>query len=53
MDRNDTRFYDELDFYEQLIVARALMSAGIEGEDFDRAVTSRVCDLADTVEIWE
>lgn len=48
----DTRFFFELDLFEQLVIARALMVAGIEGDDYERAINSRVCDLEDTIGAW-
>jgi len=32
-------------------VARALVLAGIGGDDFARAMNSRLCDLEDTIDV--
>lgn len=37
----------------QLEIARRLRNAGICGDDFDRAMNSRLCDLSDTIEIGD
>lgn len=47
----DTRYICTLPEHERARIELALMEAGIEGDDLRRAMESRVCDLADTVEL--
>lgn len=47
----DTRYICTLPEHERARIELALMEAGIDGADFDRAMCSRVCDLADAIEI--
>ena len=48
-----TRYIWELSVEEQQQIASALVEAGIFGEDFERAMDGRVCDLEDTISIDE
>lgn len=32
-------------------IARELIRAGVHGEDFKRAMNSRLCDLEDTIDV--
>jgi len=38
---------------EQAAIMTALLLAGIEGDDLERAMDSRVCDLENTIDISE
>lgn len=46
-----TRYIWELTTIEQQRIASALVEAGIFGEDFERAMDGRICDLEDTIDI--
>lgn len=48
---SSTCFVAELPTARQLAIAEWLRDAGIGGDDFDRAMNSRLCDLENTVEI--
>ncbi len=37
----------------QIEIARRLRAVGINGDDFERAMNSRLCDLIDTIEIGD
>lgn len=48
-----TRYIWTLSQAEQAAIMTALLLAGIEGEDLERAMDSRVCDLEDVIDIAE
>lgn len=47
----DTRYICTLPEHERKRIELALREAGIKGDDLRRAMESRVCDLADAIEI--
>ena len=46
-----TRYIWTMPTGEQCEIMHALMLAGVEGDDLERAMDSRLCDLEDTIEI--
>lgn len=48
-----TRYIWTLSSEEQAAIMTALLLAGIEGEDLERAMDGRICDLEDTIDIEE
>ena len=48
-----TRFVWELPAHVQREILSALVEAGIEPHDIERAMNSRLCDLEDTIDIRE
>jgi len=38
---------------EQVEIMHRLILAGIDGEDLERAMDGRVCDLADTIDVTD
>jgi hypothetical protein len=48
-----TRYVCELGQLEQLVISMRLHRAGIYGEDWFRAMNSRVCDLEEAIDIEE
>lgn len=45
------RYIATMTHEEQLQILEALQIAGIEGEDLERAMAGRICDLEDTINI--
>ena len=43
----------QLPLHEQLVIAKRLRAADITGEDFERAMCSKVIDLEDTIDVSE
>ena len=48
-----TRYIWTLAASERFAIAMALINAGIGGDDFERAMGGRICDLEDTIDISE
>lgn len=48
-----TRHVATMPSEKQAEIAEALHRAGIGGDDFERAMNSRLCDLEDTIDIEE
>ena len=48
---SNTEYIELLPERVQREIAEELERVGIEGEDFERAMSSRVCDLEDTVDV--
>lgn len=45
------RYIATLNHEEQMRIREALLIAGIDGEDIERAMNGRICDLEDTINI--
>ena len=48
-----TRYIWMLTQEEQAAIMTALILAGVEGDDLERAMDGRICDLEDTIDIRE
>lgn len=48
-----TRYIWTLPVSMQQEIYQALLLAGVEGEDLERAMDGRICDLEDTISIEE
>ena len=48
-----TRYIWTLTQDEQAAIMTALILAGVEGDDLERAMDGRICDLEDTIDIRE
>ena len=51
MNANDTRYVNTIHPIEKLAITVALVAAGVSLDDLYRALDSRVCDLADTIDL--
>lgn len=47
----ETRYICTLDSASQRKIASRLIAEGINGDDFQMAMESRLCDLADTISL--
>lgn len=46
-----TRYIFELSAAERFAIVVELINADVSGEDFERAMSGRVCDLEDTIDV--
>lgn len=46
-----TRYIWTLSQEEQQLIYERLLMAGIDGEDVERAMDGRICDLEDTIDV--